>query len=199
MKRLIAAARSSVVMGLLALTATACSNEGSDKSEAGRGTLTLPLVTNGPSGAQYRLRDAAFAIQEYSWEYERGAGGESGTSPTSIVVSSEDDPDAGSINVDLEEGYYYLSLEPGWRLEKVGEEGAETVEATLLSDQTQWLWISRRETSWATFEFGLGERSIWMNGQLNIDLQVYEDPDELNGGYGGSPGNGGYGGYGGDN
>ena len=47
-------------------------------------------------------------------------------------------------------------------------------------------------------EFGLGERSIWMNGELNIDLQVYEDPDDLNGGYGGSPGDGGYGGYGGN-
>jgi hypothetical protein len=58
------------------------------------------------------------------------------------------------------------------------------VEATLLSGQTQYVWVSRRSTSFAEFQFGLGGREIWLNGDLNIGVVLYEDPSEL--GYGGS-------------
>ena len=193
MKNLFHGFRGYAVLAALAAGSMACSGSNGGRDEAAMGELALPLTTFGPSGTQYRLRDAEFEINTYSYYYDYGYGGEGGSSPspTSIVVSSEDDPDATSIVVDLEEGYYFLELRPGWRLEKVSDGAAETVEATLLSSSTQWVWISRRSTSWAEYEFGLGERSIWMNGQLNIDIRVYEDPSELDNGYGG------YGGYGG--
>jgi len=179
---------------LLALGAMGCSSTSDQKPEESMGELALPLTTFGPSGTQYRLRDATFEIAPYYWDYYgyagSGAGGSPGA-PEPIVVSSEDDPDATSIVVDLEEGYYTLRLQPDWRLEKVDDSGAETVEATLLSSEQQWVWISRRSTSWAEYEFGLGERSIWMNGKLNVDIQVYETPDDLDIGYGGYGGTGG--------
>jgi hypothetical protein len=108
-------------------------------------------------------------------------------------VSSEDDPDASSINISVERGYYNVRLLPGWRMEKVENGTATEVEATLLSDATQWIYVNPHSSSWVRYEFGIGERSLWFNGDLTIDLQVYEDPSQYYGGYGGE-GGAGYGG-----
>jgi hypothetical protein len=75
---------------------------------------------------------------------------------------------------------------PGWRFEKVTPDGAEPVEATLLYGETQWVYVSRRSTSFAEFQFGLGGREIWLNGDLNIGVVLYEDPSEI--GYAGTGG-----------
>ena len=100
-----------------------------------------------------------------------------------------------TISVSLEEGTYYVQLVPGWHFEKQTASGYEDVEATLLYGETQWVWVSRRSTSFAEFQFGLGGREIWLNGELNIGVVLYEDPSEL--GYGGSGGAGGVAGSGG--
>jgi hypothetical protein len=180
---------------------------GCSNADDGRGTndavgqLALPLVTQGASGITYRLREATFAISRYGY-YEGapvGTGGATASAGTGsggsaggevILVSSEDDPDATSISVSLEEGGYYVQLLPGWHFEKESPTGTEAVEATLLSGEAQWVWVSRQSTSFAEFQFGLGDRELWLNGQLNIGVRLYEDPSEI-GGYGG------YGGYGG--
>ena len=69
---------------------------------------------------------------------------------------------------------------------------AEPVEATLLSGEYQWVYVSRQSSSWAEFSFGIGSREIWLNGQLNIGIDVQETP----GGAGGSAGWGNTGGSG---
>jgi len=112
-----------------------------------------------------------------------------GGNPGTVIVSSETDPDATNISVSLEEGYYYVNLTPGWHLEKVTPAGAEPVEATLLSGEYQWVYISRQSSSWAQFSFGIGSREIWLNGQLNIGFDVQETP-------GGAGGAGGFAGWG---
>lgn len=179
-----------------ALVVSGCS--GAQEIEAPEmGELGLPLTTEGASGVTYRLRDATFAIHnEYYYYYGYGVGGGPSMAggpndPSTITVSSEDDPDAQSINVSLEEGSYYIELLPGWHFEKDGPEGPEEVEATLLSGQTQWVWVSRHSTSWAEYQFGLGGRELWLNGKLNISIVLHEDPDELYGsggkGVGGGP------------
>lgn len=71
---------------------------------------------------------------------------------------------------------------------------ATTVESTLLSDSTQWTYVNARSSSWVEYQFGIGGREIWLNGNLNVDLQVYEDPDDY---YGGVAGTGGFAGSGG--
>lgn len=205
-----------MLLGAVGLMLVGCSGSGPSgdtKQEEKIGKLALPLVTRGASGTSYRLRDATFAIHHYSYLYydygyanapaaAAGAGGTAGTGPGDevITVSSETEPDAENINVSLEEGQYYIELQPGWHFEKVTPEGAEYAEATLLSGQTQWIYVSRQSTSFAQFEFGLGEKKLWLNGQVNIGVVLHEDPNELNyGGYGGTGGGfpGGAGGSGG--
>lgn len=183
----------------------ACSNGGggeADKVADGHGTLQLPLVTQGASGTQYRLRDATFEVVSYGYyyyPYESGAGGEGGAGAQHLTVSSEDDPEATSIAVSVERGDYIVRLLPGWRMEKVDAAGATDVEATLLSSDTQWVYVAAHSSSWVEYEFGLGERSLWFNGKLNIDIRVHEDPSELYGvaGQGGDLNVGGYSSYGG--
>src|SRR6478735_12056183 len=149
-----------------------------------QGQMSLPLTTPGASGAIYRLRDATFVIQNpYGGSGGFGNGPAGGAANNqSIVVSSETDPDATNISVSLEEGYYTVDLRPGWSMEKNDASGTETVEATLLSGSPQWVYVSRQSTSWAEFSFGIGGREIWLNGKLNIAIDVQETP----GSYGGS-------------
>lgn len=174
---------------LLTQAVTACGGgaPGSSGDTAELGALSLPLATHGPSGQKYRLRDATFEIRNPY--YYGGYAGEGGSGSQSVLVSSEDDPDADKITVSLEEGYYIVALQPGWRLEKAQGASGSDVEATLLSGESQWVYISPHSTSWAEFHFGVGDRELWLNGDLNLEIQVHEDPDVYYG----------YGGAGGDN
>lgn len=186
--------------GLMLLAAVVplagCSQANRDSGDAEKaGQLALPLTTQGASGVTYRLRDATFVIN--GWNYGVGGSGMGGGgSTTSVVVNSETDPDAATISVSLEEGQYLVELQPGWHFEKITAEGAEDVEATLLSPNPQWVWVTRQWTSFAEFQFGLGDREIWLNGDLNIGVVLYEDPSEI---YPGTGGTGGFGGAGGGN
>jgi hypothetical protein len=175
-----------------ALIASACSSASDEPpKEQEFGTLGLPLSTEGSSGVTYRLRDATFRVRSYDAYYE-GDGGSGSWTPTVTTVSSEDDPDAATIALSVPAGDQQVTLQPGWRLERVTETGTETIEATLLSGSTRWLWVRPHATSFAEFRFGVGGREIWFNGQLNIGIDVAEDPDEYYGtagdsGVGGSP------------
>ncbi|WP_438018441.1 hypothetical protein WMF18_04920 [Sorangium sp. So ce315] len=187
-----------------------CTMPADDDAELG--SLSLPLAAQAPSGVSYRLRNATFQIRsDYYW-YEgatvgssSGAGG-SGSSSTSsstgyfpggtfLTINSEDeDPDASSIIVDLERGSYYVQLLPGWHLEKVEGGTATPVEATLLSSQMVYVYVSPHSTTWAQYQFGIGDSALWLNGKLNVSINVYEDPEEYYGGEGGYGTGGGYGG-----
>jgi hypothetical protein len=171
--------------GLMMLVGCGNSAQGGDGPADRVGQLALPLVTQGASGVVYRLRDATFTIRSlgYGWGGSSAGGG---SSAEPITVSSETDPDAQTISVSVEEGQYYVELAPGWHFEKVTPQGAVPVEATLLYGETQYVYVSRRSTSFAEFQFGLGGREIWLNGDLNIGVVLYEDPSEI--GYGGSGG-----------
>lgn len=166
-------------------------DRGSERLQEGElGSLGLPLSTHGSSGAEYRLRNAELEISGYPYDcYWDGT-----CEYYDEIFDSEDYLDESSIILSLTEGDYTIYLHPGWQLERLNEEGeGEIVDAVLLSDSTQWVWVSRHATSWATFQFGVGDEDIWLNGQLNIDIEVYEDPDEYYGGVGDySVGEGGY-------
>lgn len=190
-----------LVVGLTAVVVTACSS-GGDGAAAEFGTLTVPLTTVGASGTEYRLRNATFEIRGGYFYYDDSSGSGGASGGESITVSSEDYLDASSIAVDLERGYYYVTLQPGWHLEKL--EGGEStpVEATLLSSANQYAYVNAHSTSWVEYQFGLGDRTLWFNGKLNINVQVYEKPSELYGesgasygGFTGYSGESSYGGY----
>ena len=161
-----------LVAGLGAAALAGCSGAGGhDGGPEAVGQMNLPLTTQGSSGTTYRLRNAKFVIQPQYYYYDAaGAGG----TPETITVSSETDPNAKNISVSLPEGYYYVQLAAGWSLEKATATGAQTVEATLLSGTTQWVYVSRQSTSWAEYSFGIGGKEIWLNGKLNIAIDVQE-------------------------
>jgi hypothetical protein len=172
-----------------------CGSQADDR-EAGVGSLSLPLAAEAPSGARYRLRDATFEISSsyYYWNENSsavavGVGGSDGYGSLVTVSSEDEDPDASSILVALERGSYNVRLLPGWHFEKV-ENGTVTepnVEATLLSSQSVYVYVSPRSTTWAEYAFGIGDREVWLNGKLNVNINVYETPDEYYGGGGGDP------------
>ncbi|WP_438027412.1 hypothetical protein [Sorangium sp. So ce233] len=197
---------------MLATGISGCTMPASDDAELG--SLSLPLAAQAPSGVSYRLRNATFQIQsDYYWvdavsvgSSSSGVGGSPGSTTsnstgyfpggTLLTINSEDeDPDASSILVDLEQGSYYVQLLPGWHLEKVEGGTATAVDATLLSSQTIYVYVSPHSTTWAQYQFGIGDRALWLNGKLNIGIDVYEDPEEYYGGAGGGDwGTGGAGG-----
>ncbi|MGK4008605.1 hypothetical protein WMF31_38715 [Sorangium sp. So ce1036] len=181
-----------------------CSSH-ADDHEAELGSLSLPLSANGSSGARYQLRNATFEIQGnyYYWDY--GAGGFATSGATTggggyyvSTVNTEDyDPGASSITVDLEQGGYYVTLLPGWSFEKIEGDTVTNVEATLLSSQQIYVYVSPRSTTWAQYQFGIGDRALWLNGKLNIGIDVHEDPDDYYGAGGAGGGSWGEGGAGG--
>jgi len=156
---------------------SACSGSGGHEGESkALGQIGLPLTTQGASGVTYRLRHATFVVQNQYYDYGYGEAGAGGTNsnPGTVVVSSETNPNASTISLSLEEGYYYVRLLPGWNMEKATPSGAQSVEATLLSGENQWVYISRQNTSYAEYSFGIGGREIWLNGKLNIAIDVQE-------------------------
>lgn len=175
-----------LVTGLMVVASGLVAGCSSDGHPEEHGTLNLPLSTQGPSGATYRLRNATFEIRnEYDYYEDQGAGGEGGSGgPHVINVSSETDPNAGAISVSLERGYYYVRLLPGWHMEKVEGGSATNVEAQLLSSAQQWVYVAAHSTRWIEYQFGLGDRALWFNGNLNVEIQVYEKPSDLYGGAG---------------
>jgi hypothetical protein len=173
-----------VLAGLtVAMTGLTAGCSGNDHNTEEQGTLRVPLSTQGPSGTTYRLRDATFEIRP-EYYYYSNAGGEGGSASEVNTVSSETDPEASAISVSLERGYYYVQLRPGWRMEKVEDGVATDVEATLLSSSTQWVYVASHSTSWLEYQFGIGDRALWFNGNLNLQIQVYEKPSDLYGGGG---------------
>jgi hypothetical protein len=164
---------------------TACSSAPSKQHEEAFGTMALPLGAYAESGTRYRLRNATFEIVNYWGGGEGGGGGADSVVP--IVVSSEDDPSADSISLSLEGGRYRVHLQPGWHMEKQSNDGSiSEVEAHLISSSGQSIYVTRFSTSWVEFHFGIGGRDVWFNGELNINISVYEDPDEVYGSGGSS-------------
>jgi len=197
---------------LIAAFAVGCGNNGPNggQNEDKLGQLALPLVTNGPSGTRYQLRNAIFDITPYNYYWaatgvggagnidgtggtvgqdtggsvgqETGGASPVGSQPGVIVVSSEDNPNADSIQVDLAEGEYYIHLRSGWYLQSVVNGVAQTEDAVLLNGDYQWICVYRHSTSWVSFQFGLGSQELWFNGKVNIQMAVYENPDQYYGG-----------------
>lgn len=168
---------STVVCALLAAAwlSVGCTHSTSDAQSEETGTLGLPLQAHANSGVEYRLRNAQFELMGFPSNCYEGE-------PCDVyseTISSEDYLDADSITLSLREGSYDIFLQPNWEMERLNEDGtSETVEAVLLNGSYQWAWVSPHSTTWVSYKFGIGDEELWLNGQVNLTIDVYEDPSE---------------------
>jgi hypothetical protein len=107
---------------------------------ADTGEVSLALTGQSPSGTVYRLRNAEIALY----------GG-----PTTLMFSTEDDPDRTSLEAHVAAGPYGLELvNTDWRLERLADDGAATdVEAELVSANPQSLEVIAGGTTFASLRF----------------------------------------------
>jgi len=165
--------------------ALACSSEAqppvSDAEASGK--LAVNLTARDDSGQQYRLRNANFVIDGYSYvtgDYV----------PVNLTVSSETAPDSPTITTKLLQGYYYVNfVNEGWYFEKLTPEGPQLVEqAIFLGPNEQYTYVYPQFTTQVSFRFGIdGELIDFFGGDLEIGVTVEKPPT----GAGGSTGAGG--------
>lgn len=141
------------------------------------GTVGLPLSAVSPSGVEYRLRNANFNLMGYPDQCD-----ENGCEYYEQTISSEDYLDQPAITLDLLRGQYDIYLSDGWQLEKIVDGVGEVVEAQLLNSAYQWIWVQPYQTTWVTYQFGIGDEELWFTGQVQIQMEVYEDPEDYYGG-----------------
>jgi hypothetical protein len=170
------------LMMIVMMTATAlfiggCGDTG--ESEGDVGELTMTLATISPTGVEYRLRQALFAID--------------GPEPTDI--SSEDyPPEQTRINVPLASGDYEVTLGGMWYLEHSADGQPFTpIDAILISPNPVSVRVIAEQVAFVNFTFEVDEGDINFGpGTLSIGIDVVE-----NGGVGGAGGAGGMAGAGG--
>ena len=118
----------------------------------------------GASGARYRLHNGTFAI--------------SGNS--TVTVSTDTDPAAGAIVLELRVGPYFALLEEGWSLQRevAGKPGEfETVEAMLTSMNPQLFEVLEHQVSLVRFAFmAAGEVVELSHGRAVITIDVTDTP-----------------------
>ena len=130
------------------------------------GRMALALSTRGASGSLYRLRQAEFFVSQQSTDPFSGF---------ALVLSSEEDPLASTLEATLPAGDYSVELFFGWTLEKVVEGEVVTVDARLLSPAQQLVSILPDEESPVSFRFETeGEVVTFEQGRLVIDIEVEE-------------------------
>lgn len=100
------------------------------------GTVALALSTDA-GGVQYRLRNALFEIE----------------GPESIALTTEDDPNAATLEVELPAGPYTITLQDGWSLERSSGTDYEVVDARLVSPNPLAILVTEGITTSATFRF----------------------------------------------
>lgn len=186
------------LLGCMALSTSlfACGHEGGDdgsnvKSVKPIGAIQMALTARDSDGVQYRLRNAQFEVNGYASASDLqppaadedagvagngGAAGSASNPPTSsTTVSTESDPNAEFITLQLRPGYYTVELiNDDWYLERATVTGAwETVDADLVSPKWQQTTVVRDQTTSLTFRFSVeGEIIDFGSGYLSIGISV---------------------------
>jgi hypothetical protein len=156
------------LLGTASALTSSCSTESVERASH-VGSLQMDLEGTASSGVRYRLRAATFDI--------------SGTSQA--TVSSETNPSATSISLELKAGTYLIDLEPGWYLEREQDGGFAQVRAFLLSDNPAPFTIADQQTTTVQYRFSAGDDAVAIgDGRLVIGIDV-NDGD-------GAPPDGGY-------
>jgi hypothetical protein len=124
------------------------------------GDVEMSLVGQAPSGNVYRLRDALITV----------------TGPEgSVTYSSEGNPDETVIHFETVVGGYTATLANGWRLEKIANGVATTVEATLTSANPQPFTVVGAQNTTVMLRFSTSGEEVDMNhGGVDIVIGIDE-------------------------
>ena len=148
-----------VVLGFSPVLVSGCGAE--HGNPVGRADMALTGV--GQSGATYRLRNGTFAI----------------TGTSTATASTEDDPTADTISLDLKAGGYLALLEDGWHLERQDPmSGAfTTVNAVLTSLNPLPFTVMEQMTTLVRFVFNAGTDVVPLgHGRAVIGIAVNDCP-----------------------
>jgi hypothetical protein len=131
------------------------------------GTLSVNLVGSTPSGAVYRLRDATVTVE----------------GPTGAVFNTEDDPNRTSLSAGVAPGDYSASVAPGWRLERIDNGNAMTVNATLTSDNPVSFTVLPQQWTNVPLRFSVEGEAVEMTQGYDIVVDVDESIPSPGDGY----------------
>ncbi|HMA91259.1 MAG TPA: LamG-like jellyroll fold domain-containing protein [Polyangiaceae bacterium] len=163
-------------LGFVIGPSTGCSNEGSQIA-AQLGALQLALTGSSTSGLSYRLRDGVFQI----------------TGASTATLTTEADPNAATLTVDLTAGSYLIDLQSGWRLERKLPDGTyEVVESVLVSTNPTGFTVVDQQTTNVRFRFTAGDEAVELGfGRLVLGIDVDDQPMGTGGSGAGGGGSGG--------
>jgi hypothetical protein len=137
-----------ISVAIIALGQMGCSDT-SEKAEDTSDSFTgiqLSLSMEGQVGTSYRLSPATFSIRK-----------EGTNEPPRLIEASAD---VNVVTTPVDPGQYTVSLQTGWVLNRVREDGSITpIPATLYSPNEQSVWVNDR-TEPVIFGFRLGQSSI---------------------------------------
>lgn len=141
------------------LLVSVTSSAGCTDAEPATGEVSISLVGQAPSGAVYRLRDAAIVVD----------------GPVRrTVFRTEDDIQRTAWEANAAPGNYKASLEPGWRLERVVGASAFTINAELVSpNPTAFLVFENQRTS-VPLRFRVAGEDLDLAQGYGVVLEVEE-------------------------
>jgi hypothetical protein len=96
--------------------------------------------------------------------------------PSSLLLSTEEDPDKTVLEARVAPGSYYVELLDNWQIEKLSIDGTyEPVDAVLISASTHYVWVYGDSTRWIKFRFGVGGEAIdFIGGNIRIGVEIEE-------------------------
>ncbi len=143
-----------------AVGAIGCEAATDPAESSAHGKVRLALSAQSPSGVSYRLTTASFAV----------------TGPQAATLSTDADPNATVLSADLDVGSYSIELAPGWVLERVSNEGAVAVQATLVSQNPVGFEIHSQERTGVVFQFSVADEVVELgDGTLDVTIGVDDE------------------------
>lgn len=150
-----------VLAALGAPAALGCSSNDDRGSQESLGTLNVNLTGTSSSGIRYRLRNAIFEVN----------------GPDDVVLFSENDVNAPTIQQDLAVGNYIVELADGWSLEReTAGMFFEPVDAALTSANPAAFVIAEQGVTGVVFAFKAGDDVLELgHGVLELSINVEDE------------------------
>jgi hypothetical protein len=145
-----------LALGLL----VGCSSSGDTKAPEGVGTLRVPLAATSYVGKSYVLCQGIFSIDGYS-------------SGQNFTIDASQHTTEAFVTQSLPSGDYQVSL-TSWQLCEATVDGLTPVDAQLMSSSYQYVYISPLQASYVYFSFMVQGQQLAFDGQLVIQIDVWQ-------------------------